>query len=199
VTVSELRDAPTICVAHFVNMGFVKNVCVKFFQVILSILAICAALAVIIITSDQLWSSNTCYLSTDTTDTSNCSYVVWLASVSLFASFCVALVQWCTCNVCGLGGILDILLAGFGAVWWGIGASYLQSEVSDANDANIPAENYRNTVIILAWFLMAFNLISVLIPVLEVLGFFARCCGCGSDKNEAQRHPHNHRYADAEA
>ena len=47
---------------------------------------------------------------------SPCRYVV--CGVSLAVSAVVTLLECCTCNLCGLGKVLDVIVAGFGAVWW---------------------------------------------------------------------------------
>lgn len=46
-----------------------------------------------------------------------CSYAYVVVGVSLAVSLAVSLLQCLTCNLCGLGKILDILLAAFGTVW----------------------------------------------------------------------------------
>ncbi len=45
------------------------------------------------------------------------SYAYVVVGVSLAVSLAVSLLQCLTCNLCGLGKILDILLAAFGTVW----------------------------------------------------------------------------------
>jgi len=41
-----------------------------------------------------------------------------VCGISIAVSAAVSLLQCCTCNLCGLGNILDILLAAAGTVWW---------------------------------------------------------------------------------
>lgn len=51
-----------------------------------------------------------------------CRYTYVVVGVSLAVSLAVSLLQCLTCNLCGLGKILDILLAAFGTVWWALQA-----------------------------------------------------------------------------
>lgn len=45
------------------------------------------------------------------------AYVYAVCGISLVVSSIISIVQCCTCNLCGLGKILDLLFAGFGLVW----------------------------------------------------------------------------------
>lgn len=98
----------------------------------------------------------TCLLGTDYGSSSLCTYTLVVVGVSLAVSFCVSLLQCCTCNLCGLGKILDILLAAAGTAWWAVAGGVIQANATDtlppgAQPANDSVSTARTAVPIMAW------------------------------------------------
>lgn len=58
-----------------------------------------------------------CLLGADYGSSSLCTYTFVVAGVSLAVSAAASLLLCCTCNLCGLGKIVDVIVAAFGAIW----------------------------------------------------------------------------------
>lgn len=67
--------------------------------------------------SDFQIINSTCTLAEDYKSSSMCNYVYALAGVSIAVSIAISLLQCCTCNLCGLGGVLDLIFAVAGTAW----------------------------------------------------------------------------------
>lgn len=61
--------------------------------------------------------TSTCSLGTAVESSSLCVYAYALAGISLGVSFVISLLQCCTCNLCGLGKLLDIIFSVVGTAW----------------------------------------------------------------------------------
>lgn len=93
----------------------------------------------------------TCALGTSVSSGSLCSYVYAVAGISLLVSFCISIIQCCTCNLCGLGKFLDLLFAIAGTVWWVIASPVVQTNVNNAAGDSQSLQNYRDAVVIMMW------------------------------------------------
>lgn len=144
-------------------------------QTVLSMLQALGAIAVLLITSLALYeaSLSACYLS-PSLDKQPCDYAYGLAAVSITASFIVSLIQCFTCDLCGLGFLLDGLLTGAGTAWWVLGVIYLEDKVTPANNLNVAEENWRNAVFYLAITIAALFFMSFVLSVLTL--FDCLCC-----------------------
>lgn len=49
------------------------------------------------------------------------------AGLSLVLTFLISMLKFVTCDLCGLGGVLDIIFAAVGTAWWSIGVSLISS------------------------------------------------------------------------
>ncbi len=162
------------------------NHCCPAIQVILAA-AIIALVAVKL--QDTTWYAEdgktfdvqvTCALGTAVESGSLCDYVYAVAGISMAVSLAISLLQCCTCNLCGLGSILDLLFAGVGTAWWAIAAAVVQTNVSDASDEDLPLQNYRTSVVVMMW-------VEVALFALLVLSGIFQCCGsCGGRKNSSK-------------
>lgn len=86
-------------------------------------------------------------------------------------SAALALLLCTTCNLCGAGVVLDVLFAGAGVAWWGIGAGVVTSHASAASAAGLtPAvQDWRAAVVGLCWSEAA-------ICLLMLISALASCC-----------------------
>lgn len=76
-----------------------------------------------------------------------CNYGYTVAGVSMAASALLGLLQCLTLNLCGLGGVLDVALGIFGVIWWVAAAITFTAY----NDQDLPNQNWRTAVTVLAW------------------------------------------------
>ncbi|KAL4458431.1 hypothetical protein ABPG75_013296 [Micractinium tetrahymenae] len=115
------------------------NILFHVFSICTSILAILIAILVSVKLMDVSVSVDgtnvsynySCLLGTDYGSSSLCTYTYVVIGVSLAVSLAVSLLQCLTCNLCGLGNILDILLAAFGTVWWAVASGVIASHAND--------------------------------------------------------------------
>ncbi|PRW59976.1 transmembrane of CMA family [Chlorella sorokiniana] len=153
---------------------------------VLSLLQVGLAVAICIIVgvklqdvsfnSDNLTFSYSCLLGSDYGSSSLCTYTYAVAGISLAVSALVSLVQCCTCNLCGLGKIIDVILAAFGTAWWAIASGVIASNVSDTITGVDPAavasvQSWRDAIPIMCY------VETGLFAGMFVSGLF-RCCSC---------------------
>ncbi len=115
-----------------------------------------------------VWSDEACLLGTAVGSSTLCDYMYAVVAFSLLFSLVISLVQCLTCNLCGVGSVLDVVFAIIGTVWWSIAAVVVTKNGTEANSQDIPEPSARNAVIALAWTEVA------LFVVLVVSG----CCRC---------------------
>ena len=85
---------------------------------LLPIVQVLLAIAIIVVVAVQLVDvgvdgtsySYSCLLGQDYLSTSLCTYTFVVCGVSLVVSSLISIIQCCTCNLCGLGKILDVLV-----------------------------------------------------------------------------------------
>lgn len=135
---------------QYVNLGF-------------TMLQLACSIAIISIVSNQLtivrsvalgptsgkWSYS-CFMATDQ-HPSTCQYAYSVASVSIFAGFIVSLMQCLTVDCCGMGRIVESVFDSMAAIWWIAGASTLTTRAREANDAGVPNQSWRDSVVALSW------------------------------------------------
>lgn len=108
-----------------------------------------------------------------TTDiaSSNCLFLEILGGVTIAIGIVIGVIQCYTCNICGLGGILDLIFAILGTAAW-LAASIIVTDVyndtkSEAADA--PYNDERRVIMILCW--VEFALFASI-----VLSAIMKCC-----------------------
>lgn len=122
-----------------------------------------------------------CLLGTSVHSASLCTYTYITASVSLAASFLISLLQCCTCNLCGLGKVLDVFVAILGSIWWAVSAAVVQVHIDNAPAAGSNAvHNWRTATMAMMWTELA------LFVILTVAGTLRACrlFGCGHEEEE---------------
>ena len=90
---------------------------------------------------------------------SNCLMLQILSGLTIGVGLLISIIQCYTCNLCGLGGVLDGMFALAGAGAWGYAGGVLQSALDDSSvsgavaevDAVQTARSRRQTTSILTW------------------------------------------------
>lgn len=109
--------------------------------------------------------------STSDIASSNCLFLEILGGVTIAVGIVIGIIQCYTCNVCGLGGILDLIFGILGTAAW-LAASIIVTNVyndtkSEASDA--PYNHERMVIMIMCW--VEFALFASI-----VLAGIMKCC-----------------------
>ena len=103
-------------------------------------------------------------------------YGYTVSGVSIAAAAAISLLQCCTCDLCGLGPVLDFVFEVAAAAWWGIASGVFWKYTQGANAAGIPQEEWRDRVNWASWGVTAaFGVMALL----SISGAIGRCCGRG--------------------
>lgn len=121
--------------------------------------------------------SSQCMLGTTSNGLNLCHYTYAVGGVSLAASAALGLLLCCTCNLCGLGGILDTIFAAVGTAWWAVAGVVLNNYMHQPAVSALPQYNWRLIIIILAFVSCALFGFTVLISLGRLC---SRCCSGGS-------------------
>ncbi|EFN54382.1 hypothetical protein CHLNCDRAFT_135683 [Chlorella variabilis] len=113
------------------------------------------AIAIIVVVAVQLVDVSVsgttytyqCLLGQDYMSSSLCTYTFVVCGVSLVVSAVISMIQCCTCNLCGLGKILDVLLGALGTIWWAVASGVIGSNAMDplGGTAQVTASSSVNT------------------------------------------------------
>lgn len=124
----------------------------------------------------SLEASSYCLLGYTSAGGSLCvgSYIV--AGISLAASFALSLFLCLTCNLCGLGAVIDAVFAGVACALWSVWSSVLIKN----EHPNAPMQDWRTAVIALAIACAALFGIACLFSLSKIFASCCSCCGCGS-------------------
>mmetsp|Transcript_19629 Transcript_19629/g.43337 ORF Transcript_19629/g.43337 Transcript_19629/m.43337 type:complete len:183 (-) Transcript_19629:235-783(-) len=125
----------------------------------------------------------------DTGDDSVCNYAYAVAGLSLACNLAMSILLCFTCNLCGLGPLLETIFNGFAAVWWVIAALIFSAYVSEANDNNYfndQARDWRISIVVLAW--VNFGLFTFIFCVYlgKMVAKICKCCGCCDDDDDKE-------------
>ncbi|PSC68347.1 mannose-P-dolichol utilization defect 1-like protein 2 [Micractinium conductrix] len=159
---------------------------------VVSFLQVAVAVAIAVVTAVKLVDVNvegidfsyTCLLGQSYGSSSLCTYTFVVCGVSVGVSALVSITKCCTCNLCGLGRVLDILLAAFGAAWWGVASGIIGSNANKGLPASAPSDGgisaARDAVPIMAYtevglfcLMLLTALLSCLPPVPHIVGTMA--------------------------
>ncbi|GAB4818993.1 hypothetical protein N2152v2_006039 [Parachlorella kessleri] len=126
----------------------------------------------------QVKVNSTCSLGTAIDSNSLCAYTYAACAISLVVSLAISIIQCCTCNLCGLGRILDLIFAVVGTGWWAIAAAVIQKHVDDAANEGLSLQHYRTATVGLMWTEVALFGLLVISGVVRV----ANLAGLGEDR-----------------
>ena len=93
----------------------------------------------------------TCLMGTAPNGVNLCYVAYGFSGVSILATAALSLLQCCTCNLCGLGFVLDTVFAAAGTGWWAVAAVVFGFYARQPETAALPQANWRQWVIILSW------------------------------------------------
>ena len=105
---------------------------------------------------------------------SNCLFLEILGGITIGIGIVIGIIQCFTCNICGLGGLLDFIFALAGTAAWLAAAIIIQNVYNDNKDSPLPAiqeyNSERETIMIMCWVEFALFAFIVLASILK-------CCG----------------------
>lgn len=181
--------------------GCIGEIFLKIVVAICQLLKAGCAIAIVCIVALHLWhvdytidstgatATVDCQLGKDYQSTNLCSYAYVVCAVSLAVSLAVAILLCCTCDLCGLGFLLEVILAACGTLWWLAAALVFSAQVKDANDQDGPSQDtetqrWRTSVVVLTWAAFALFAFTLLVFLGKMLSKICSCCGCcgGDDK-----------------
>ena len=103
-----------------------------------------------------------------------CYYAFAVGGFSLLATLALSILQCVTCNLCGLGPVLDAAFALVGAAWWAV-AAVLFTQTRDAPYNQIlPLQQWREALVVVCWVGCALFGLGFVISVARVVD---ACCG----------------------
>eukprot|EP00882_Tetradesmus_deserticola_P002823 GHRQ01003001.1.p1 GENE.GHRQ01003001.1~~GHRQ01003001.1.p1 ORF type:complete len:263 (+),score=92.51 GHRQ01003001.1:347-1135(+) len=122
--------------------------------------------------------SNICLLGTTDQGANLCYFAYSVSGVSILATAVLSILQCCTCNLCGLGTLLDAIFAAAGTVLWAVAGVILNYYQKLPAMADVPRADWRHAIPILCF--VACGLFGVMC-LAAVYSMFAACC-CGGSK-----------------
>jgi hypothetical protein len=159
----------------------------------------CAA-AVIVITAMKLhkvdiifnqntWNAdvlNQCLLGTMSNGANLCYFAYIAGGISVIATAALSILQCCTCNLCGLGGILDAAFAAAGTVMWAIAGVIFNQyyNLQETQTPGVPRQQWRFSIPILSFCACALFGIMALAAVYSLLSACCCCCGGGRSRTK---------------
>lgn len=108
-----------------------------------------------------------------------CYYAFAVGGFSLLATLALSLLQCITCNLCGLGPVLDAAFALVGAAWWAVAAVLFTQTRDAAYNKFLPLPEWREALVVICWVGCALFALWFLISVARIVD--ACCCRCCAD------------------
>lgn len=120
--------------------------------------------------------------STASIASSNCLFLEILGGITIAIGIIIGIIQCFTCNICGLGGILDLIFAILGSAAWLAAAIIVTNVYNDNKNTTIPENaaynDNRQVIMIMCW--VEFALFATI-----VLAAFMKCCGSRKSNKES--------------
>ncbi|KAI8470263.1 MAG: hypothetical protein J3K34DRAFT_521497 [Monoraphidium minutum] len=126
--------------------------------------------------------TDTCLMGTGPNGVNLCYVAYGFSGVSVLATAALGLLLCCTCNLCGLGKLLDTLFALAGAAWWAIAGVVFNFYTKQPEIAALPQGQARGWIIILCWIGCALFAAAFLVNLFSLLSACCRCCGGGDTR-----------------
>lgn len=159
----------------------------------------CAA-AVIVITALKLhkvnisfdqntWNTdvlNQCLLGSMDNGANLCYFAYAVGGISVVATMILSILQCCTCNLCGLGGVLDAAFAAAGTVVWAAAGVIFDQyyKKQQLTNPNVPRQEWRLSITITSF--VACGLFGVM-ALAAVYSILSACCCCGGGGGSRSR------------
>ncbi|KAG2435752.1 hypothetical protein HXX76_006948 [Chlamydomonas incerta] len=119
-----------------------------------------------------------CMIQGDRGGSNICQYVFVVCAVAMGAYIGTAMLLCLTCNLCGVGGVLELLLHLAQTGWWTATSIILSTYISTTNDHGWPREGDRNAVLALCWTSVPVAFIMAIFTAVEVVQWCRDYCFC---------------------
>lgn len=128
--------------------------------------------------------SDTCLLGTGPNNVNLCYAAYGFAGVSVLATGALSLLLCCTCNLCGLGFLLDVVFSLAGTAWWALAGVLFNYYTQQPEIAALPQAQIRKWIVLLCWVGCGCFGAALLVNLYRLL---ARCCACcGSSSRDVE-------------
>lgn len=124
-------------------------------------------------TAAPISTTQVCYLGTTASNLNLCFAAYGISGVSLLSTLALSILLCCTCNLCGLGFILETAFAAVGTAAWALAGVVLMQ--NEERNAALPRADLRRVIYILTW--TACGLFGLMF-LANLWNMFAACCGC---------------------
>lgn len=119
--------------------------------------------------------TDTCLLGAASNGVNLCYVAYGVGGVSILATAALSVLMCCTCNLCGLGFLLDTIFALVGTAWWALAGVLYNYYTQQPDIVDLPQAEWRRWVVLLCWIGCAFFGAALLVNLYRIL---AKCCGC---------------------
>lgn len=127
--------------------------------------------------------TDTCLLGKTTNGASLCIVAYAFSAGSLLGTLALSILLCCTCNLCGLGFLLDTIFALAGTVWWAAAGLVFGYYNKQPAIAQLPQSQARRWVYILSWVGCAAFGLTFLVRLYQMLSAVCSCCGGGRGRS----------------
>jgi mannose-P-dolichol utilization defect protein 1 len=124
-------------------------------------------------TTAPVSTTQVCYLGTTANGLNLCFAAYGISGISLLATLALSILLCCTCNLCGLGFILETAFAAVGTAAWALAGVVLYQ--NEERNASLPRADLRRVIFILTWTACA---LFGLMFLANLWNMFSACCGC---------------------
>lgn len=184
-----------------------KKICTGLLTFIVALLQIGCCIAIICIVAIHLddaslefdfssfsnfinYTEASCLLGNSWNGGSLCNYAYAVCAISIATMLCLALLLLITCNCCGFGKFMELLVAACGLAWWIICSIILTEQINDSPSLDNlvngnTLSNYRTAVEALSW--TSVGLFGVLC-ILHLVYIFIDCCGGRKKKEKEEKY-----------
>mmetsp|Transcript_7924 Transcript_7924/g.23885 ORF Transcript_7924/g.23885 Transcript_7924/m.23885 type:complete len:180 (-) Transcript_7924:1586-2125(-) len=121
-----------------------------------------------------------------------CDFAFVIAAVSIGVEAAVFILLCCTCNLCGLGYIIETIFMGFGSMLWLAASLVFTDNVMHANntiDGDSQFEKWRTAVLGLSWAIFGAFVILFFVYLFKMLAPVCPCLNCCDDDDKNRVHP----------
>lgn len=113
-------------------------------------------------------SSSVCYMTTGEVSANICTYGYWVGAVGIFCAFFLFFTGFTKLRPgYRTRRVFEVLLVGFGIVWWLPFAITATVYGKQANNVDLPYKHWRNVVIGLAWSIFIIYTVQLVVVLLD--------------------------------
>ncbi|KAG2451272.1 hypothetical protein HYH02_003879 [Chlamydomonas schloesseri] len=119
-----------------------------------------------------------CMIQGDRGGSNICHYVFVVCAVAMGAYIGTATLLCLTCNLCGVGAILELVLHLAQTGWWAAASITLSTYIHKTNDRGWPREGDRNAVLAFSWTSVPVAFVMAIFTSIEVAQWCRDYCFC---------------------